>query len=243
LTPEEEVNTIGQIDSHLRKYTLKEQYFTPNTIDARAHKMKQAAVGTRRGDRFTFVPERSALLVLDMQAYFLEAASHAYVPSASAILPRLRDLAAAYAERGLPVICTRHVNTTENARLMGTWWRELIWGDSPLSQIISEFTLSQGIVLEKSQYDAFYQTDLEERLRSLGINQVVVGGVMTHLCCETTARAAFGRGFEVFFLVDGTATYTAAYHRASLLNLAHGFAELKLVKEILESLPEVDAHA
>ena len=53
---------------------------------------------------------------------------------------------------------------------------------------------------------------------------------------HTIARAAFMHGFEVFFLVDGTATYTAAYNQASLLNLSHGFAELMLVWEISDSL-------
>ena len=212
-------------------------------MDARALAMKQAVLGARRGDRFHFSPASSALLVLDMQAYFLDAESHAHIPSARAILPRLSGLAAAYAAHRLPVIYTRHVNTAQDAGLMAVWWRDLIQPDSPLSQIVPQFDLSQGRVLQKSQYDAFYQTDLERMLRSLGIRQVVIGGVMTHLCCETTARAAFGRGFEVFFLVDGTATYTEAYHRASLLNLAHGFAELKLVREITESLPEAAAHA
>jgi bifunctional isochorismate lyase/aryl carrier protein len=222
---------------------LKETYFTPETIDSKASEMKQVAVGTRRGYRFILNAEKSALLVLDMQEYFLDAASHAHVPSASAILPRLQGLAAAYIERGLRVVYTRHSNTPDNAGLMAIWWRDLIFRNSPSSRIVPEFDLSQGWVVDKSQYDAFYQTDLDARLRSMGISQVVIGGLMTHLCCETTARAAFGRGFEVFFLVDGTATYNEAYHRASLLNLAHGFAELKLVREIQDTLPAVLIHA
>jgi isochorismate hydrolase len=56
---------------------------------------------------------------------------------------------------------------------------------------------------------------------------------MTHLCCETTARSAFIHGFEVFFTIDGTATYTEAHHRATLLNLANGFATPVLVAELL----------
>ena len=222
---------------------MKETYFTPQTIDTKALEMKQAVVGARRGDRFRCYPQSSALLVLDMQAYFLEPASHAHIPSANAILPRLCRLAERYAAHRLPVIFTQHVNTAQDAGLMAVWWRDLIQPDSPLSQIAPQFDLSQGRVLQKSQYDAFHQTDLESMLRGQGIRQVVIGGVMTHLCCETTARAAFGRGFEVFFLVDGTATYTEAYHRASLLNLAHGFAELKLVQEITDSLPEVENRA
>jgi isochorismate hydrolase len=159
------------------------------------------------------------------------------------MLPQLHDLVTAYAACHLPIIYTRHVNTTHNAGLMASWWCDLIQPDSLLSQIAAQFDLSLGRVLQKTQYDAFYQTDLEGLLRSQGVSQVVIGGVMTHLCCETTARVAFGCGFEVFFLVDGTATYTEAHHRASLLNLAHGFAELKLVKEVSDSLPEGATHA
>jgi isochorismate hydrolase len=59
---------------------------------------------------------------------------------------------------------------------------------------------------------------------------------MAHLCCETTARSAFTRGFEVFFLVDGTASYNRDFHQASLLNLAHGFATLLLTGEALAAL-------
>ena len=222
---------------------MKEAYFIPQNIDAKALEMRQTAGELARLDRMRFSPQQSALLVLDMQAYFLDSSSHAYIPSASTILPRLSDLAATYTACGLPVIYTRHVNTPENAQLMATWWRELIMADNPLSQIVPVFDRSQGWELEKSQYDAFYKTGLEAWLRGQGIRQVVVGGVMTHLCCETTARAAFGRGFEVFFLVDGTATYTEAYHRASLLNLAHGFAELKLVREIMAGLAGDPPHA
>jgi len=51
-----------------------------------------------------------------------------------------------------------------------------------------------------------------------------VAGVMTNLCCETTAREAFVRGFRVFFSVDATATSSVDLHEATLKNLAYGFA-------------------
>ena len=89
------------------------------------------------------------------------------------------------------------------------------------------------IYIEKKQYDAFLQTLLEETLRQRKIEQIVITGVMTHLCCETTARSAFMRGFEVFFTVDGTATYNEELHRASLLTLSHGFAVPVTVDELL----------
>jgi isochorismate hydrolase len=91
-------------------------------------------------------------------------------------------------------------------------------------------------VIVKSQYDAFHNTDLEHRLRRAGVEQVLVGGVMTHLCCESTARSAFVHGFAVFCLVDGMATYNKAFHQAALLNLAHGFSTLLLVDEALQAV-------
>jgi bifunctional isochorismate lyase / aryl carrier protein len=119
---------------------------------------------------------------------------------------------------------------------MERWWRDLIRPNTPLSEITAELDLSKGIVINKSQYDAFHNTALEQNLHQKHISQVVISGVMTHLCCETTARSAFTRGFEVFFLVDGTATYNAEFQRASLMNLAHGFAILSRVNDILNEL-------
>jgi isochorismate hydrolase len=119
---------------------------------------------------------------------------------------------------------------------MSTWWKDLITFQNPLHKIIPQIDSSMGTLIQKSQYDAFYRTQLDEQLQASGVTQVVLCGVMTHLCCETTARTAFMHGYEVFFPVDGTATYNLAYHRASLLTLAHGFANLVFVKDILTAI-------
>ena len=124
---------------------------------------------------------------------------------------------------------------------MGSWWRDLISIENHHHAIIPEFDYSNRFVMRKNQYDAFYGTALEEILQRKNVSQVLISGVMTHLCCETTARSAFMRGFEVFFLVDGTATYNQDHHLATLLNLAHGFATPMLTSEIhaaLQAQPE-----
>ncbi len=106
--------------------------------------------------------------------------------------------------------------------------------DHALIDIDPDLEIQPQDILQKSQYDAFMHSKLESRLEEQGVKQVVIGGVMAHLCCETTARAAFGRGFEVFFLVDGTATYNQDYHQATLLNLAHGVAVLTTIDQIIK---------
>jgi isochorismate hydrolase len=203
----------------------RESYFTPETIQQKSRAMldELASFRARHAD-IIFRPERAALLALDMQEYFLRADSHAFIPSAPAILPNLQLLIANYYAANRPVIFTRHINTDSDAGMMSRWWRDIIRADSPNSAISASLDTSAGLIIHKSQYDAFHNTSLEETLRSRGVEQIIVTGVMTHLCCETSARSAFVRGFEVFFCVDGTATYSEEAHRATLLNLAHGFA-------------------
>jgi bifunctional isochorismate lyase/aryl carrier protein len=175
----------------------------------------------------------AALLVLDMQDYFLVEKSHAYIPSASAIIPGITALQRAFLEKGLHVFQTRHINNVGNAGSMAFWWRELITEDSHFSLITPQLTHPDIPILAKTQYDAFFKTSLEEDLRKRNVTRLIITGVMAHLCCETTARSAFMRGFEVFFVVDAVATYNRRFHEASILNLTHGFAIPVLTGEIL----------
>jgi len=215
---------------------MKESYFTIESLERQALELYQQVADLTQKKTITFQPSRSALLVLDMQAYFLDPASHAYVPSARAILDGIVQLIKLSFTSGIPIIFTQHINTDSNAGMMSTWWKDLITYQNPLHRIVPEIDLSLGTLIQKSQYDAFHGTRLEMLLRDKGVTQLIICGVMTHLCCETTARSAFMNGFEVFFPVDGTATYNLAFHRASLINLAHGFASVVLMKDILAAI-------
>ena len=90
--------------------------------------------------------------------------------------------------------------------------------------------------IPKNRYNAFHGTGLEEKLKSQKITDVIIGGVMTNLCCETTARDAFVWIFRVFFLEDGTQTASQDLHLASLKNLAFGFATLMTSEQASKSL-------
>lgn len=70
---------------------------------------------------------------------------------------------------------------------------------------------------------------------NMGVKEVIVTGVMTNLCCETTAREAFVKGFRVFFSTDATATSSLELHDASLKNMAYGFAYLVDSERIREA--------
>ena len=192
------------------------------------------------GGKLRIEPGRAGLLVLDMQNYFLGRDGRAWVPSGEAILAGLTRLVGAFGRADRPVVLTRHLNGAADAGMMGRWWRGLITRDQQESELVGQLAeyaaRGEARLLEKGQYDAFYQTELEEYLRARDVEQIVVGGVMANLCCETTARSGFVRGFEVFFLVDGTAAYNRELHLATLRNVGFGFGELVMVDEVAEAM-------
>jgi nicotinamidase-related amidase len=214
---------------------MRESYFTTESLETKSGELLDS-VSSYSKSHIPIIPDETALLVLDMQKHFLDPESHAFIPSAKAIYGNIFKLIQLFINLKRPVLLTRHLNRDENAGMMKKWWRDMITEENPLSEIDDEFLKYNLPVINKPQYDAFYETNLESILRDRKTGTVVITGVMTHLCCETTARSAFTKGFNVVFPVDGTATYNESFHRATLQNLAHGFARVMTVAELSDNL-------
>jgi nicotinamidase-related amidase len=171
--------------------------------------------------------EASALLVVDMQRFFLDPASPTFTCGGAAILPTVKRVIDAYRRAGRPVIFTRHVHHPDDldSGIMGWWWEGKCLEGTRESEIHPDVAPMPGEkVVLKHRYSAFYDTDLGTVLRCLRVEDVVVSGIMTNMCCESTARDAYYRDYRVFFLADGTGSISEEMHLASLLNLAFGFA-------------------
>lgn len=224
----------------MRKDLIKEKYFTEENISAESQSIldELKLKGLKREWKGSLA--NTALVILDMQRYFLDRNSHAFIPSGVPVIKRIEYLAERFRKAGKPVFLTRHINTTEDAEMMQKWWGELITEENPLSELCGQLK-DAGLSIKKTQYDAFYKSDLEEALRGKGMKRIVIVGVMTHICCETTARSAFVRGFEVLLPVDGTATYNIDFHKAAFLNLSHGVAAPVLVDDLVNALEEEEA--
>jgi ureidoacrylate peracid hydrolase len=180
---------------------------------------------------------RSALLVIDMQKFFLDPSSPSFTCGGLAILPRIKHLVETFRQVNRPVIYTRHVHHPDNidSGIMKWWWEGMCIEGSPESEVDQELTptRTEKVVL-KHRYSAFYNTDLETILRCLKVEDIVITGIMTNMCCESTARDAYFRDYRVFFPADGTGSINEEMHLASLLNLAFGFAYVTTTK-IIES--------
>ncbi|MGB2956622.1 MAG: hypothetical protein WBB64_11725, partial [Anaerolineales bacterium] len=95
-------------------FLMKEQYFSPETIYDLSRQWLKVHSRPEKAESQLFDIERAALLILDMQGYFLNPDSHAYIPSAKAIVPGLNQIAAFFRSKKRPVIATKHINTVED---------------------------------------------------------------------------------------------------------------------------------
>ena len=177
--------------------------------------------------------KKAVLLVLDMQEYFVNEESHAFVPSSVNIISSIQEISKIIQGMGNKVIFSKHIDTENESSTMNRWWKDNIRPDNDQSKITHKLNKQAVEIIEKSQYSAFYETELETILKKYKIEQVIITGVMTHLCCETTARDAFMRGFEVFFVADATATYTEELHLGTLRAISHGFGTCISTGEII----------
>ena len=213
----------------------KTKYFTESLISKKAESIYQKLNKKFELHNAQLIPQKVALLILDMQKFFHDNKSHAFIPSAKAIIKPIISLANLFIINNLPIITTKHINTKENAKQMDNLWRDILTEGSEFSQLITEFDIPQAELIIKPQYDAFYNTNLNRILKKNKVEQVIITGVMTHLCCETTSRSAFVRGYNVFFPIDGTATYNEEFQFATLTNLAHGFANIVLIEHLIQA--------
>jgi isochorismate hydrolase len=197
------------------------------------------AIATYDRPAVAFRPHKSALLVVDMQRIFANPNGSSYLPMSLGAEQNLIRLVEKCRLAGLPVMYTRHVHRhpRQDGGAMARWWRSLIVEGSWESELIDDLRpASDERVFTKCRYSAFSGTELEMVLRSMGVEDLIIGGVMTNLCCETTARDAFVKDFNVFFLGDGTAAANMELHLASLRNIAYGFGRVMSTDEAIGTL-------
>ena len=166
-------------------------------------------------------PKRAALLVIEMQNVFRNEANLI----SDKQIANVKSIIEASEKAGVNIIYVRHNDSAEISKSMVDWWHgDKIEYGSDGWQLLDDFDADGKIIIEKNQYSAFFKTELDEVLRKNNIEDVIIVGVMTNCCCETTAREAFMYGYRVFFINDATATVNEDLHLAALKNLSFGFA-------------------
>jgi nicotinamidase-related amidase len=179
---------------------------------------------------YTFDLKHVALVIIDMQRDFIEpggfgAALGNDVSLLAPIIPTVAKLLGAFRELGLPVIHTKEsCPPAKRSRGRGAlrigdpgpMGRILINGE-PGNDFVPALRPRPGeVVIPKPGKGSFYATRLEDELRTRGITHLLVTGVTTEVCVQTTLREANDRGYECLLIEDGTESYFPEYKRAAL---------------------------
>lgn len=211
-------------------------YLTPKTLGAKTIAwLEEIRGGVAPRPHLRLEPENAALVVVDMLHYFADPQGRCFLPAAGAIVDNIQRLLEAWRSASLTICYTQHCHRGEgDLGMLGKFFSDYIRAGKKEAQIIEPLRPgANDRVLQKNTYDAFLGTGLTEFLRSRSCSQVVITGVLTHMCCETTARSAFCRGFEVYIPVDCVADASEERHFQSLKGLADCVAVITSLEEVL----------
>ena len=175
---------------------------------------------------------KKALLIIDVQNdYFPNGKCPLYKPEAA--LNTIKDLLKIFRKQNLPIIYIRHES------IHGTFFNPNTDGEQIHHDIKP---LDTETVIVKHEPNSFYETDLQNKLVENEITELVVCGMMTHMCIDTTIRAAKDYGYEITLISDGCATKDLEWNGVTLpasliqstymASLNQKFANIKLGAEI-----------
>ena len=195
----------------------------------------------------SFDGSRTAFLIVDMQNFFMKDGELMCAPAARDIVPTVNRLAQAVRDSGGLVVWIV-MEATEESRTSWHNFHELFHDaaaqrrfDSLGAQGIGyrlwpEMTVAPSDkTVVKRRYSAFIQgaSDIEAVLRQRNIDTVLVGGVATNVCCESTARDCMMRGFRTIMVADANASFTEAEHQGALLNFITYFGDVQSADEVI----------
>ncbi|MEB3844151.1 MAG: cysteine hydrolase [Desulfurococcales archaeon] len=158
-------------------------------------------------DRVSLPARETAVIVVDMQNDFVKEGGKLRVPTAQATIEPIRRLLDRARRAGVRVFYTQdtHYDNDPEYEIWGEHVKYGTWG----WRIIDELAPQEGdIVLQKTRYDGFYGTPLDDLLRVYGIRNVVVVGTVANICVLHTASSAALRWYRVVVPVDGISALT-----------------------------------
>jgi ureidoacrylate peracid hydrolase len=202
-------------------------------------------------------PARTALIVIDMQNYFVAPGYQGEVPMAREIVPAINRLAMAMRSAGGRVVWVQ--NSTNDTRqswsvvhdhLMTPERRERRWAtmdeSDPGFELWPALDVHSGDDrIIKKRYSAFLQgaSPIEAHLRGYGVDTLLFTGTATNVCCESSARDAMMLNFKVAMISDGCAATSDEMHAASLLGFYAIFGDVLTVDEAITGLDVGAIHA
>ncbi|MBW9460265.1 isochorismatase [Kluyvera sp. EC_51] len=203
-------------------------YALPTALDLPENKVNWA-----------FEPSRAALLIHDMQEYFLNfwGEDSEMMETVVANIAALRDFCK---KNDIPVYYTAQPKeqSDEDRALLNDMWGPGLTRSPEQQRVIAALAPdTQDTVLVKWRYSAFHRSPLEQMLKETGRNQLIITGVYAHIGCMTTATDAFMRDIKPFFVADALADFSRDEHLMSLKYVAGRSGRVVMTDELLPSVP------
>lgn len=188
---------------------------------------------------WAFEPARAALLIHDMQEYFLNfwGEDSPLIEQVVANIARLREYCKS---QGIPVFYTAQPNeqSTEDRALLNDMWGPGLNKHPDQQKVVAALAPDEhDQVLVKWRYSAFHRSPLESILNETGRDQLIICGVYAHIGCLTTATDAFMRNIKPFMVADALADFSREEHMMSLTYTA-GRSGRVVMTETLLPLPQ-----
>ncbi len=181
--------------------------------------------------------KKTALLVIDMQNDFIRQGAVLEVNGIRKRINKLREFIDKMREKDITIVYTKHVfdpiTNQMEAKLCPIIKDEGLRADTEGVEICRALKPVKGdFVFTKRRFDAFIGTGLELTLRAKGIKNVIITGTMTNICCESTARSAMMKDFNVFFCSDLNFASDKALHDNTLKNISILFGKVVSSEEV-----------
>jgi len=178
-------------------------------------------------------PERSALLVLDWQGFFVDPSSKAFIPGCLDAAPRLEAAGRLFLKEGNMVLATRHHGACDGADPFLRFYGRTISKNDPLFGLAPPIGAIPGlVVVDKTTYSAFEGGELEEKLLRANVGRLFLAGVQSDKCVLASAFAAFDRGFEVTVISDCSVARDVKSGAAALAIMERACGTVTLLRDL-----------
>ncbi|WLI78933.1 isochorismatase [Kosakonia sp. H02] len=184
---------------------------------------------------WSFEPARAALLIHDMQDYFVNFWGN-NCPMMQQVVANIAALRDFCKQHNIPVYYTAQPKeqSDEDRALLNDMWGPGLTRSPEQQQIVAELAPDEAdTVLVKWRYSAFHRSPLEQMLKETGRNQLIITGVYSHIGCMTTATDAFMRDIKPFMVADALADFSREEHLMSLKYVAGRSGRVVLTQELL----------